>query len=140
MSQPKTASTTDNSLYVWASDPCLLIIGCFLTLIFMFKSPFRWPFPLNFKFAPSSIPRGMLISSAAFFVYIPVPEQVPQGEVIFWPSPWQELQTVLNIIMPCLKVMVPVPWQVLHFCVFVPGLALDPLQVPHTSFRENSIF
>ena len=66
----------------------------------MFKSPFICPFPLNLRLVPSSIPLGIAISYTAFLFYIPVPLQVPQGEVIFLPSPLHELQGVLITIIP----------------------------------------
>lgn len=137
---PKTASSTEISLSEWASVPSRLIDGCFLTLTLTSKSPFMWPFPLNFRLAPSSIPLGMLISSDVVTASIPVPRQVRQGEVIFTPSPLHALHGVLRTIMPCLKEIKPVPLHVLHFWGFVPGWALLPLQDRQVAFREYSIF
>lgn len=87
------------------------------------------PFPLNFNVAPSFIPLGRMIYYWFSAVTVPLPEQGLQGEVIFTPSPWQLLHSALSIIIPCLIVMYPVPWQVPHFWGFVPGADLEPLHV-----------
>ena len=140
ISVPSTASTIDISLYVCTSTPFLWIRGCFLTLILMLRSPPMWPFPRNFRFAPSSMPLGIVIYSLTLLASMPVPWQVKQGEVILFPSPWQTLQDVLIAIIPCLNVMKPVPWHALHFYGWVPGFVFFPLQVPHVYFLEYSIF
>ena len=108
-------------------------------MILMLRSPPMCPFPLNFRLAPLSIPLGIIISSLAFLASIPVAWQFGQGEVIFFPSPWQTLQEVLKAIIPCLKVMKPVPWHALHFYGCVPGFDFFPLQVPQVCFLEYSI-
>jgi hypothetical protein len=59
--QPNTASITDIGNYVTASFPSLFIVGCLFTATRTTKSPPRFPFPLNFKVAPSAIPRGIVI-------------------------------------------------------------------------------
>ena len=119
---------------LWASIPCRVMLGCFFTLTFIYKSPPLWPLPRNLRTESLSIPFGKVIYSATFLDSIPDPLQVVQGLVIFLPYPPQELQAVLSTIIPCLKVIKPVPWQVLHFCGWVPGFDFLPLQVEQVPF------
>lgn len=136
---PKTASIIDIYSVLWASIPTLCIVGWGLTCIFISRSPFRWPLPLNLSVWSLSIPFGTVIYSLVSLAYIPKPLQLVQGVVIFFPSPWHELQGVLKTIIPCLIVVKPVPWQLPHFCGWVPGFDLFPLQVEHVHFLLNFI-
>jgi len=61
ISHPKTASITDIETSLTTSFPYLFINGWLFTLIRIRKSPPRFPFPLNFRFAPSAIPLGITI-------------------------------------------------------------------------------
>jgi len=87
ISHPKTASTTEIYFWIKLSLPYLLNYGCLFTLIFIFKSPFIFPFPLNFNVAPSCIPRGIIISYWFSAVTLPFPEHGLQGDAILSPYP-----------------------------------------------------
>lgn len=138
-SHPRTASIIDTSCTLWASIPFRSMLGCFLTDTFIYKSPFKWPLPLNLNIDSLSIPFGNVIYYDVYFVYIPVALHVVHGFVIFLPYPWHALHGVRITIMPCLNVWNPVPWHVPHFWGWVPGFDFVPLQVAHVHFLLNLI-
>jgi len=82
---------------------------------------------------PSAIPFGILTYSFIFFFSTPDPLQVPQKCLIFCPSPPHAPHVVFITNIPCVKVCVPDPLQLLHFSGWVPGFALLPLQVEQVS-------
>lgn len=102
------------------------------------RSAPKWPFPFIFKVVPLSIPLGNLTDYVSLTISIPDPEHLVQGEVLIAPSPLQLWHSILITIMPCLIWMWPAPWHAWHFCGFVPGLDLEPLQVPQVHFLFSS--
>src|SRR3989344_8746560 len=102
------------------------------------------PRPLMRNISPLLMPGGTPIAISSCFLYIPIPPHVLHFSSGVSPFPLQALQvcTVEKLPKNDLRISVtrPLPLQVAHFFIFMPGFAPVPLQISQREAFPSSTF